>query len=74
MAGKKSGCHPEEKMREIRGRIIFDFLCRIWRLIFLNLDDLRSKIKETKARFSPLTLKRKKRGEKGQKLQLGTEF
>jgi hypothetical protein len=74
MAGKKSGCQPEEKMREIGGRIMLGFLCRIWRSIFLNLDDWRSKIKEAKARFGLLKIKRKKDGGIGRSCNWGLSF
>jgi len=71
MAGKKSVCQPEEKMTEIVGRVMSVFLCRIWRSIFLNLDDWRSKIKETKARFGLLNIKRKKNGGMGRSCNWG---
>lgn len=51
-----------------------DFLCKIWRSIFLDLYDLRSKIKEAKPRFGLLKIKRQKGGGRGRSCNWGLSF
>lgn len=46
-------------------------MCRIWRSIFLNLYDWKSKNKRGQISFQAIDDKKKERRKKGQKLQLG---